>query len=170
MKLKLTDRELKRLPAKDKPYDIADTHRDAPPAFGVRVMPNGEMTFHLYRRFPGSPSPVRRALGRFGEISLDDARTKARDWIAQIKLGIDPSGAAKRGTGKSGSTTGLLTHRAPQEHTSLPTATSVPQFGQAIHTFSFFASPFIASCPPCSSTFPKNTTGGKQKLPSSLSS
>ena len=92
MKMKLTDRVLRsnEIKLRDRPYDISDTHRDSPPSFGVRVMPNGEMTFHLYRRFPGSPSPVRRALGRFGEINLEDAREKGREWIRQIKEGVDP--------------------------------------------------------------------------------
>jgi integrase len=57
---------------------------------GVRVTPLGTKTFVLMRRFPGSPNPVRRELGRYGEISLAEARQKARDWIALINQGMDP--------------------------------------------------------------------------------
>jgi hypothetical protein len=84
----LTDRGLKALKPRDRPYDVMD---DDVRAFGVRVLTTGKKSFVLYRRFPGSPSPVRRALGRYGEMSLADARELARDWIAAIKKGIDPS-------------------------------------------------------------------------------
>ena len=35
--------------------------------------------------------PTRRKLGRFPEMSLDDARTKAEEWLLKIRRGIDPS-------------------------------------------------------------------------------
>lgn len=52
--------------------------------------------FILYRRFPGSPSPVRRALGHYPEMSLAKAREEAIKWVSQIKQGIDPSREEKR--------------------------------------------------------------------------
>ena len=73
MKAELKDRALKALKPEKKPYDVMDAQR----AFGVRVMPSGEKTFILYRRFPGSPSPVRRSLGQYGELTLSEAREKA---------------------------------------------------------------------------------------------
>ena len=96
-KLKFTERVLKYdLLPEDKPFITMDTNRLSPPAFGVRVMPSRAMTFVLYRRFPGSPNATPRALGKLGEISLDAARDKAREWIAMIEKGIDPSGERKR--------------------------------------------------------------------------
>jgi integrase len=50
----------------------------------------------LLRRFPGSPNPVRRSLGQYGELSLTEAREKAREWLALIKRGIDPSAEIER--------------------------------------------------------------------------
>src|SRR5258706_1489042 len=92
MKAELKDRALKALKPEKKPYDVMDAQR----AFGVRVMPSGEKTFILYRRFPGSPSPVRRSLGQYGELSLQEGRELAREWLAMIKKGIDPTREAKR--------------------------------------------------------------------------
>ena len=93
MKTHLTDRGLKALKPRDKPYDVMD---DDVRAFGVRVLPTGEISFILRRRFPGSTKPTRRALCRYGEKTLSEARELARDWLAQIKKGTDPTHAAKR--------------------------------------------------------------------------
>jgi integrase len=94
MKTQLTDLKLKKsLKPKEKAYDVMDAQQRA---FGVRVMPSGEKTFILYRRFPGSNSPVRRSLGSYGELSLAEAREKGREWLVKIKKGIDPSQEAKR--------------------------------------------------------------------------
>ena len=58
---------------------------------GVRVMPTGVKTFILRRRYPGSKQPARRSLGSYGEMSLAQAREKAREWNALVKKGIDPA-------------------------------------------------------------------------------
>jgi len=92
-KERLTDRKIKSLKPQAKPYDTMDTDVRA---FGVRTLPTGEKSFILYRRYPGSNTPVRRTLGHYSEISLADARELARDWIAQIKKGIDPARAAEQ--------------------------------------------------------------------------
>jgi integrase len=42
-------------------------------------------------RYPGSRNPTRRALGVYGELTLEQARKKARDWLEQIRKGIDPA-------------------------------------------------------------------------------
>jgi integrase len=61
------------------------------PGFAVRVTDKGAKAFVLVARFPGSPNPTARALGRVGAISLDDARTRAREWIGLISRGRDPA-------------------------------------------------------------------------------
>ena len=58
---------------------------------GIRVMPSGVKSFILFRRFPGSKHPARRSLGTYGEMSLAEAREKAREWNALVKKGIDPA-------------------------------------------------------------------------------
>jgi integrase len=87
----LTDRTLKALekrPANPgKTYDVRD---GVVPGLYARVMPSGTRTFVLVARYPGSSNPTRRALGSYGELTLEQAREKARDWLALIKRGVDP--------------------------------------------------------------------------------
>src|SRR5258706_15273056 len=93
MKEELKDRKLKALKPRAKPYDVMDAQR----GFGVRVHPSGEKVFIVYRRFPGSSSPVRRSLGQYGgELTLSQAREQARQWPLIIKKGGDPSQEANR--------------------------------------------------------------------------
>ena len=61
------------------------------PGLALRITDNGAKSFVLVARYPGSTNPTRRALGSYGAISLDDARTKARDWLALLQQGIDPA-------------------------------------------------------------------------------
>src|SRR5215831_11716852 len=97
----LTDRKLKSLPPAKagSRYELWDTKV---PGFGVRVNDNtdssrpgkaGRIGFVLYARFPQSPSPSRRALGRYGALTLEQARDKAAHWRTQIAKGIDPATA-----------------------------------------------------------------------------
>jgi integrase len=91
-KQNLTDRTLKALakhPAsKGATYDLLDT---VVPGFGVRVSETGRRTFILIARYPGSKNPTRRALGQYGALTLEQARNKARSWIALIERGVDPA-------------------------------------------------------------------------------
>jgi integrase len=94
-----TDRTLKALaPArKGSRYELWDSKI---PGFGVRVGDDpdrsrpgkaGQISFVLYTRFPKSPHPTRRALGRYGQFTLEAAREKAAQWRAMIDKGIDPA-------------------------------------------------------------------------------
>ncbi|HXB77797.1 MAG TPA: integrase arm-type DNA-binding domain-containing protein [Bradyrhizobium sp.] len=96
MRKRLTDRTVKALKpasADAAPVDIMDS---LTPAFGVRVMGAPERpirTFILRTRFPGSKNPTRARLGSYDEtdkLSLEDARDKARNWLAAIRRGRDP--------------------------------------------------------------------------------
>jgi integrase len=96
-KREFSDRMLKALkPAKPgQRYEIMDTDIHAK-GLGVRVTAAGTKTFVLVRRFPGSPNPVRRELGKYGELSLAEARQKASGWIAMIRVGKDPKHEEER--------------------------------------------------------------------------
>src|SRR5262245_3830376 len=95
----LTDRALKAL-ALAKPgtrYQLWDTKV---PGCGVRVADDidssrpgkaGHIGFVLYTRFPGSPHPSRRALGRYEMLTLEQARAKAAEWRELARKGIDPA-------------------------------------------------------------------------------
>ena len=100
----LADRTLKALaPAKPGTrYEMWDT---VLPGFGVRVGDDadkarpgkaGRIMFILYTRFPGSPHPARRVLGRYGEYTLERARKKATAWKAEIDKGIHPAVAEEQ--------------------------------------------------------------------------
>jgi integrase len=90
-KRRLTDRAIAALkPAS--PYRLV---WDAlVPGFAVRVTATGAKSFVLVSRFPGSPNPTARALGKVGAITLEDARIKAREWLKLVDAGTDPAKAA----------------------------------------------------------------------------
>jgi len=85
---RLTDRTIKALKPKAKPYDKKDTEVRG---LRVRVMPSGQRSFVLLARYPGSTNPTRRALGEYGVMTLEEARDKAREWRKDIKRRIDPA-------------------------------------------------------------------------------
>ncbi len=66
------------------------------PGFGIRVTDSGSRTFILRTRFPGSDSASRREIGKVGDITLSDARDKARMWRDLVRQGIDPVVQAQR--------------------------------------------------------------------------
>jgi integrase len=84
---------LKPATADAAPVDVMDS---ITPAFGIRVMGTPERpirTFILRTRFPGSKNPTRARLGTYDEtdkLSLEDARDKARNWLATLRRGRDP--------------------------------------------------------------------------------
>jgi integrase len=101
----LNDRKLKSLAKKPAPkgkrYDVRDA---ALSGFAVRVSETGGRTFVLVARYPGTPinpktgarNPTRRKLGEAGEMTLEQARAKARKWLELIEQGKDPAAEAKR--------------------------------------------------------------------------
>jgi integrase len=87
-KRNLTDRTLKSLKSdKSRTYDVMDS---IVPGLGVRVLDSGRRTFVLVTRYPGSKNPTRRALGEYGELTVEKARDKAREWLELIRKGVDP--------------------------------------------------------------------------------
>jgi integrase len=87
----LTDRAIRAAkPAKPgERYQITD---GIVPGMALRVTDNGAKSFVLVARYPRNPiNPTRRALGSYGEITLDTARDKARLWLDLIRRDIDPA-------------------------------------------------------------------------------
>jgi integrase len=74
----LSDVLIRSLPAREKQYDVWDTKL---PAFGIRVSPRGAKTFVL------NQDKARRSIGRYGVISLSEARAEAKRQIAEKTLG-----------------------------------------------------------------------------------
>src|SRR5260370_41600077 len=85
----LTDRSILALkPAPGKRKLLPD---HIVPGLSVRCTESGVKTFVLIKRLPGKANPVPRALGRYGELTIDQAREKARKWLELISQGIDPA-------------------------------------------------------------------------------
>ena len=89
----LTDRLIKSLQAKPQRYEVMD---NVMRGMGIRVSEHGVKTFVLVTRYPGSKNPTRRALGEYGALTLEQARTKAQEWIALVKKGVDPAAEEER--------------------------------------------------------------------------
>ena len=60
------------------------------PGLAVRVTDRGAKTFVLAKRWGGSKNPTARAVCRVGELTLAEARTKARRWLEIREQGDDP--------------------------------------------------------------------------------
>jgi integrase len=93
---KLTDRKVNSLKRGTKKADKLghfDTWDTDVHGLGVRTSKTGRRTFVLAARYPGSSNPTRRALGKYPEMSLAEARDKAKAWKALIAKGIDPESA-----------------------------------------------------------------------------
>lgn len=113
MKVKLTKTAVDAAGAAEKEYELRDT---LVPGFMLRVTPNGRKTFMVqYRTNAG----VRRkpALGRVGEITVEQARRIAQNLLAGVRQGRDPS--ADRAADRAAPTVKELCDRFIQDY-SIP--------------------------------------------------
>ena len=93
----LTDRKLKSLRNKPpKAGTTLDVDDGVVRSLKARVMPSGEISFVLVARYPGSKNPTRRSLGMYGELTLEEARAKAREWRELLRKGVDPNAEEHR--------------------------------------------------------------------------
>src|ERR1700737_2739716 len=88
----LTDAYIANLPSAEpgQRYAVNDWGDGQVSGLKVRVTDKGSKSFILWRRYNGSKNNAARSLGSVGEITLSEARVKARKWIALIKKGEDP--------------------------------------------------------------------------------
>jgi integrase len=86
-KLKLTKTLAESAQPQAKDYEIRDT---AVPGFVLKVTPAGRKMFML--AYTAANGQRRKpAIGRFGEITVEQARGIAQDWLAEVRRGSDPS-------------------------------------------------------------------------------
>jgi Arm DNA-binding domain/Phage integrase, N-terminal SAM-like domain len=87
---KLTKHQIDALQPTTKDLYLWDT---SPPGFGVRVRPSGARTFiYSYRASGGrSARKARHTIGRYGKITLEQARKQAQQLAGQVAAGRDPS-------------------------------------------------------------------------------
>ena len=106
---RFTTANLSALKPIDRRFSVFD---ETLPAFGVRVEPSGRKTFQLWYRVGGR---LRAAtLGRFGVLTLDEARKKARQMIVDAGNGVDP--LARRDAAKTALTVRQAMNRWLSEH------------------------------------------------------
>jgi len=85
-KIKLTKSIVDAAQAKTCDVELRDT---IVPGFMCKITPTGRKVFMLQYR---TNSGVRRkpALGQFGELTVEQARSLAQDWLAEVRRGGDP--------------------------------------------------------------------------------
>jgi integrase len=86
---------------------------DQLPGFGLRVYPSGRRTYILQYRNGGGQTR-RLTLGTHGPLTADEARKLAKQKLAEIHQGADPSAARKRS--RSAPTVEELAARYMEEH------------------------------------------------------
>jgi integrase len=93
---RITKRTVDSVQPRDKPFILFDA---AIKGFGIRVMPSGARVFVLeYRPGAGGRNVAKRrlTLGRYGAMTVDQARTAALNALAHIRLGSDPQAEKSR--------------------------------------------------------------------------
>lgn len=88
-KTKLTKTVAGTAEPKTKIYEIRDT---TVPGFLLKIMPSGRKTFMI--AYSAANGQRRKpAIGQFGEITVEQARIIAQDWLADVRRGRDPGAA-----------------------------------------------------------------------------
>lgn len=92
MKVKLTEQQIKAITPQAAPFEIWDKGQ-----FGLvlRVQPSGSMTFYVVYRNEVKKRN-RTALGKYGAITLSQARELAKKQIGAIAAGVDPQFEKKK--------------------------------------------------------------------------
>jgi integrase len=86
-KIKLTKTAADAATIGAKEYELRDT---VIPGFLLKVTPAGRKIFMIqYRTNTGERR--KPAIGRFGELTVEQARSIAQDWLADVRKGKDPS-------------------------------------------------------------------------------
>ncbi|TKB88853.1 MAG: DUF4102 domain-containing protein, partial [Mesorhizobium sp.] len=104
-KIKLTKTIVDAGTADREPYELRDT---GIPGFLLKVTPTGRRTF-MVAYVAANGQRRKPAIGRFGEITVEQARTIAQDWLADVRKGKDPS--AERAAARRASTVKELFNR-----------------------------------------------------------
>jgi len=88
----LTDKLVKALRPSDKRYDVLDA---IVPGLLASVNPGGSVTLMLRTRV-GSRTPIRRAIGQHGRVTVEQARRTAREWLELLHSGGSPEQARRK--------------------------------------------------------------------------
>jgi integrase len=97
-KVKLTKTAVDAADPREKDYELRDT---VVPGFMLKVTPAGGKIFMIVYR-TNSGERRKPAIGRFGELTVEQARRIAQDWLADVRQGRDPS--AEKAAGRKAPT------------------------------------------------------------------
>ena len=86
-RLKLTKTVVDTAQPETDPYELRDA---AVPGFLLKVTPSGRKVF-MVAYVANNGQRRKPAIGRFGEITVEQARVIAQDWLADVRKGKDPS-------------------------------------------------------------------------------
>ena len=88
-KIKLTKTAVESAQPQAQAVELRDT---VVPGFLCKITPAGRRVFMLQYR-TNSGQPRKPSLGLFGELTVEQARVMAQDWLAEVRRGGDPGGA-----------------------------------------------------------------------------
>ena len=88
-RIKLTKTAVDAASPQQRDYELRDT---TVPGFMLKVTPTGRKIFMVQYR-TNSGERRKPAIGRFGELTVEQARWIAQDWLADVRRGKDPSAA-----------------------------------------------------------------------------
>lgn len=91
-KFRFTKKALEQLPTPEKRQRIRD---EGVSGLVLDLTPNGGRTFRVYKKIKGQPSPVTVTLGKFPNLSIEQARKQAVEAIHQISDGVNPNEEAR---------------------------------------------------------------------------
>jgi integrase len=86
-KIKLTKTVVDSATLRTEEYELRDT---IVPGFLLKVTPAGRKIFMVQYR-TNTSERRKPAIGRFGELTVEQARSIAQDWLADVRKGKDPS-------------------------------------------------------------------------------
>jgi Arm DNA-binding domain/Phage integrase, N-terminal SAM-like domain len=86
-RLKLTKTVVDSARPEKAPYEIRDT---TIPGFLLKITPAGRKVF-MVAYVANNGQRRKPAIGRFGEVTVEQARSIAQDWLADVRRGKDPS-------------------------------------------------------------------------------
>lgn len=111
-KIKLTKSAVDAAQPQAQPVELRDT---LVPGFLCKITPTGRKVFMLqYRTNTGERR--KPALGLYGELTVEQARSLAQEWLAQVRRGGDP--AAEKAAARQAPTVRELCVKFMEDHSS----------------------------------------------------
>ncbi len=104
----LTKAQIDRTKPQPTPYVLWDEELAG---FGCRIHPTGRRSFVVKYRLSGDRKTIWQTLGRYGPLTVIEARTKAREVLKHATLGADPQAGRKAREAEAKAEAGALTVR-----------------------------------------------------------